>query len=91
LAEHCAVNPKGENRYLVNVGSGTIMIEMDPCLQIELFNGSNDPIYGWVSRGYHIKQACTTLIGRCLCEGNISLTCRINIDELKHYYTRTQD
>jgi hypothetical protein len=88
LAEHCVVNPKGENRYLVNVGSLTIMIELDPCLQIELFNGSNDPICGWVSRGYHIKQACTTFIGRCSCEGNISLVCKFNMGELKHTYIK---
>jgi len=83
LAEHCVVNPAGENRYLVDVGSGMIAIELDPRLKVEEFKGSEDPICGWVSRGYHQKQASTTLVGRCICEGNTSLVCRIDIGKLK--------
>jgi len=79
LAEHCVVNPAGKNRYLVYVESGTIEIELDPCLHVESFNGSENPIYGWVSRGYHQKQACTTLVGRCTSKGNTCLVSRINI------------
>ena len=83
LAEHCVVNPAGKNCYLVDVGPGTIEIELDPCLQVASFNGSKDPIFGWVSRGYHQKEASTTLVGRCTGEGNICLVCRINIGKLK--------
>jgi uncharacterized heparinase superfamily protein len=83
LAEHCVVIPAGGNRYLVDAGSGTIEIELDPCLQVESFNGSKDPIFGWVSRGYHQKEASTTLVGHCTGESNICLVCRINIGELK--------
>ncbi len=91
LAEHCVVVPAGRNRYLIdvgwetieNVGRRTIEIELDPCLQVESFKGSEDPICGWVSRGYHQKEASTTLVGRCTGEGNTCLVCRINIGELK--------
>ncbi len=79
LAEHCVVNPAGRNRYLVYVSSGTIEIELDPCLHVESFNGGEDPICGWVSRGYHQKEASTTLIGRCTSKGNTCLVNRINI------------
>ena len=83
LAEHCVVQPAGENRLLVDVGPGTVEIQLDPYLQVETFNGSEDPICGWVSRGYHQKQACTTLVGHCTCEGSTSLACRIGIGELQ--------
>ena len=87
LAEHCVVIPAGKNRYLVDVGwetiedvgQRTIEIELDPCLKVEEFKGSEDPICGWVSRGYHQKEASTTLVGRCTGEGNICLVCRIYI------------
>lgn len=94
LAEHCVVIPAGRNRYLVDVGwekiedvgRRTVEIELDPCLKVEEFKGSEDPICGWVSRGYHQKEASTTLVGRCTGEGNTCLVCRLHIGELKHAY-----
>jgi len=83
LAEHCLVKSMGKNRYLVDVGPGTLTIDMDPSLEVEEFNGSEDPICGWVSRGYHQKQAGTTLVGRCTSQGNTCLVCRIEIGESK--------
>ena len=83
LAEHCVVDSTDANRYLVDVGPGIVTIELDPRLEVEEFRGSEDPICGWVSRGYHRKEASTTLVGRCACQGNISLVCRVHIGELK--------
>ena len=83
LAEHCVVNPAGGNRFVVDVGPGILQIELDQRLQVDSFKGSTDPICGWVSRGYHQKEASTTLVGHCTCEGNISLVSRIDIGELK--------
>ncbi len=83
LAEHCVVNPAGINRYLVDVGPGTIEIELDHRLRVKEFKGSEDPICGWVSRGYHQKKASTTLVGCCTAEGNTCLVCRIDIGKLK--------
>jgi len=79
LAEHCVVNPAGSNHFLVYVNSGTIEIDLDPCFHVESFNGGEDPICGWVSRGYHQKEAGTTLVGRCTSKGNTCLVNRINI------------
>lgn len=83
FAEHCVVRPAGKNTYLVDVGPGMIAIELDPSLQIELFSGSEDPICGWVSRGYHQKKAGTTLVGRCTGKGDTCLVTRIDIGEPK--------
>lgn len=82
LTENCVVNPAGKNRYLVHLNSGTIKIDLDPCLQVKSFNGSEDPICGWISRGFHQKQKSTTLVGCCIGKGNTCLVSRINIGEL---------
>lgn len=79
LAEHCVVSPAVRNRYRIDVGPGTVEIELDSSLQVELFRGSTNPIYGWISRGYHRKKECTTLIGRYTSEGSTSFTSRIEI------------
>jgi hypothetical protein len=83
LAEHCAVTSIGENRFLIDVGPGTVEIEMDRRLRVESLHGSEDPIGGWVSRGYHQKLPATTLVGHCVCDGDTSLTCRVRIGEPK--------
>ncbi|MCU0918351.1 MAG: heparinase II/III family protein, partial [Planctomycetes bacterium] len=81
LAAHCEVVPAGANRFRVAAGPGTVEIELDQHLAVSLLHGSDDPIGGWVSPGYHQKEAATCLIGRCRCEGNMSLTCRFRIGE----------
>ncbi|MBN1506435.1 MAG: alginate lyase family protein [Sedimentisphaerales bacterium] len=79
LAEHCVVTSAGENCFLIDIGPGTIELQMDCLLKMELLRGSDDPIGGWVSRGYHQKEPAATLVGRCVCEGHGSLTCRVHI------------
>lgn len=79
LAEHCVVSPVGHNRYRIDVGPGTVEMELDSSLQVELFRGSTNPIYGWVSRGYHRKKECTTLVGRYTSGGSASFISRIEI------------
>jgi uncharacterized heparinase superfamily protein len=83
LAEHCKVSKAMQNCYLVEVGSGKLYIELDPCLRVESFSGSEDPICGWVSRGYHQKKPGTTIVGCCTAKGDTCLVCRIEIGKLK--------
>jgi hypothetical protein len=83
LAEGCVATPVGTNRWLVHVGPATLEIELDPCLHVEALNGSVNPICGWVSRRYHQKEPATMLVGRCVCAGHTSLTCRVRISEPK--------
>jgi len=81
FAEHCTVAEAGGNRYLIDAGFGMVEIELDSRLQVDSSHGSEDPIGGWVSRGYHQKQPGTTLIGRCSSKGSISLICTFEIAE----------
>jgi hypothetical protein len=79
LAENCRVTQAAPNRYEMDVGSGGVTIELDPRLSVRTLLGSEDPIGGWVSRGYHRKTPSTTLVGRCTVVGNTSLLTRIRM------------
>jgi hypothetical protein len=82
FSEQCIVNPVSSNRYLVHISSGTIEIDLDPCLNVKSFNGSKDPICGWISHSYHQKEASTTLVGHCISKGNTCFVNRINIGKV---------
>ena len=79
LAEDAAVSAGHPNRYRINVPGGTVMLEVDLRLAVDTLTGSEDPIGGWVSRGYHRKVPTTTLIARGRCDGDSSFVSRVNI------------
>jgi len=79
LAEHCGVKPEGENRFLVDVGPGTVTIQMDSRLDVQILEASENPIGGWVSRGYHQKQPSNTLVGACTYTDGGPLECIIEV------------
>jgi len=77
LGEQCHIEALGNNRYEVDCGAGKVVMDLDSRLDVELFRGSEEPKLGWVSRGYHSKKPSTTLVGRCRCEGSLSLVTRV--------------
>jgi len=79
LAEDCRAREVSANRFEVAVGPGSVTVELDPRLSVRVLTGSEDPIGGWVSRGYHRKAPGTTLIGRCAADGAAALVSRIVI------------
>ncbi len=83
FAEHCRVTPSGKNRFDVDYGGGRATIALDGLLSVELFRGSEDPICGWVSRGYHRRNPAITLVGRCTCNGGLKLDTRVVIEAVR--------
>jgi len=79
LAEGAVVSAERANRYRISVDGGTVTLEADARLAVEALTGSNEPIGGWVSRGYHRKSPSTTLTARGRCEGQSSYVSRIEI------------
>ena len=79
FAENCRVTRAAPNRYEVDVGPGGVTVELDPRLSVQTLCGSEGPIGGWVSRGYHRKTPSATLVGLCAVAGNTSLVTRIKI------------
>lgn len=73
LSEHCSVLSTDSGRCTISVRGHHVTLQVDPRLSLEIVHGSSDPISGWVSRGYHHKTPCHTLIAR----GVISETTRL--------------
>jgi len=79
LAENAVLSSDRPNRYRIAVGGGAVTLEVDGRLAGEVLTASDEPIGGWVSRGYHRKVPSTTLIARCRSQGNGSYVTRIDL------------
>ena len=79
LAEDAAVTMKRPNLYRIDLPGGTVVLEVDVKLSVEILRGSENPIGGWVSRGYHLKVPSTTLIARGQSRGNSSFVSRVRM------------
>ncbi len=83
FSEHCRVRAEGENRFAIELDGGSADLEMDPTLDVQVLTGSEDPIGGWVSRGYHQKTAAASVIGRRSVGDGEPIVCRLRIGEPK--------
>jgi len=79
LAEDAVLSTERPNQYRIAVSGGAVTLELDAQLTVEIWHGSEDPIEGWVSRGYHRKVPTATLIARAQCRGNRSFVSRVAI------------
>ena len=81
FAEDCEVTRNDGRQYEVEAGPGRISVEFDEQLTIKEVRGSDAPIGGWVSRGYHHKVAGVTIVGCCTKVGVTKLYTRIKIGQ----------
>lgn len=79
FSEHCRVAREAPNRVRADFGAGAITLILDPQLTAETYVGSEDPIAGWVSRGYHRKAPAMTVAGRARIHGRARFVTRIDI------------
>jgi hypothetical protein len=79
LAEDANVSAAQPNEYRIDVAGGTVVLNIDGGLTVETLRGSEEPIGGWVSRGYHRKTPSTTLLARGRCEGTSFFVSRVLI------------
>jgi len=80
LAEDCRVwRSEGSVLEIDVAGAGSVRLELDPKLAVSTLQGSEQPIGGWVSRGYHRRAASTSLTARARLSGPVLLTTRIVI------------
>ncbi|HEY6554738.1 MAG TPA: alginate lyase family protein [Vicinamibacteria bacterium] len=63
--------------FEVAVAGRVIVVEIDPRLAPSVLRGSEQPIGGWVSRGYHRKAEAPTLVGRAHVTGPATFVTRI--------------
>lgn len=79
MAEGCKLLSVGENTCHILAGNGAVALQLDPGLRVETYSGSENPIAGWVSRGYHHKAPATTIVARGMVDGNRTLASNIRI------------
>jgi uncharacterized heparinase superfamily protein len=79
FAEGCRVSALGPHVFAVDAGEGTATLTLDPRLRAVVRRGSEDPISGWVSRGYHRKSPSTTVVGEAEWTAQASFSCRVDI------------
>lgn len=77
LAESARLVEHSGQRLLIEVGATRVELVFDRRLDLNVLHGSEQPIGGWVSRGYHRKSASLTVVGRCAYEGRLDLATRI--------------
>jgi len=81
LAAAARIISQRANVVEIAFGPARATLTFDPRLQMAAWRGSESPIAGWVSVGYHRRVPCTTLIGTCTHEGALELSTRIAISE----------
>ncbi len=79
FGERCRVSKLDDRRFEVHYAAGRAVVEPDLTLTVQLVTGSEEPIQGWVSGGYHHKSASTTLVGRRSFQGPVTLRTRITV------------
>ncbi len=80
LAETCRVVRSDGPCLEIDAGPGRVRLLLDPQLSIDTLCGPDEPLGGWVSRGYHRKTPATTILGRCRHDGRLVLRTRIELD-----------
>jgi hypothetical protein len=82
LGEDAVLSVERPNRYRIAVGGGAVILDIDGRLSVEILAGSEQPIGGWISRGYHRKAPSTTLVARGQCAGQNSYVSQIEVGQL---------
>lgn len=78
FSEFCTVNELDSHRFRVENMTDTLLsFEIDKQLSTILLSGADNPISGWISRGYHEKKAGMTVIGSIHTSGDLVLKSRI--------------
>jgi hypothetical protein len=81
LAARARITSQQTNRLEVDFGTVRATLTFDPQLHLTALHGSESPLAGWVSVGYHRIAPCVTLVGHCAHQGALQLRTQIVISE----------
>lgn len=79
FSEACVVERVDENRFRASCPEAVVELILDTRLACQMFRGNTSPIIGWVSRKYHQKSPCTTLVGKAEIDGTTHLETVISV------------
>jgi hypothetical protein len=69
LAENCKIAVAEANSATILLPEGQLNLRVDHRMTLRLFNGSEAPKCGWISKGYHRKAAAPTLVAEGTLQG----------------------
>jgi hypothetical protein len=78
-AETADVTRSGPRCFEIRVEGGMARLAFDEAFAVEPLRGSEEPMGGWVSRGYHRRSPSTTLVGRARTRGIHTFVCRVEL------------
>jgi hypothetical protein len=64
FSETCQIRQTGLSSFEASSGDKHLHINLDPRLASQLYRGSEDPIFGWVSPVFGVKRPSYTLVAR---------------------------
>ncbi len=79
FSEFCNVEEIRDNAATILAPFGTIQMTLDARLDVRAYCGQENPLFGWVSRGYHKKVPCPTIVGDLRWTGNTTLVTRLSL------------
>jgi hypothetical protein len=78
-AEHARVRQSGSSQFIIELAGGTATLDLDPQLTATFAEGRDEPIGGWVSRGYHRKSPAVTIEASMIGRGPVTLRSRVRL------------
>lgn len=78
FSDKCRVSQEAANRYSISFADKLITLDIDAQLTVAEYSGSNDPIAGWFSPGYHQKVPVTTITASANIHSNSEFRCVIS-------------
>jgi hypothetical protein len=79
VSEDARVRQSGAFQFIVAVAGGTVTLDLDSQLTATMREGCEEPIAGWVSRGYHRKVPAVTIEASMIGHGPLVLHSRVQI------------
>jgi len=82
FSQDCLVTKSNTNGWRVSNGDKKIVIDMDKQFQTSVFNGSEDPIFGWKSSRFDVKEKTNTIVNSCEKNGRCEFETVIKMGEI---------
>jgi uncharacterized heparinase superfamily protein len=78
FSEQCAVRQIGPHAFQISNDNRHLCLRLDPRLKPALYQGSEQPIFGWVSRTFDVKESSFTLVAKARITGHTLFLTEIN-------------
>jgi hypothetical protein len=82
FSEQCQVQQVGLTSFEAAHDKKRLAVHLDPRLQPELYRGTENPIFGWVSRTFGVKEPAFTLVTRGKVTGSTQFLTEITATNL---------